>query len=154
MLKWQVDFLLATNAILECTDRICMNYGTCLNFGAFTSNHALNENCVCADGFFGPNCEYADDDLVTSGLLSHDVLSIVGDENRNHKSDYSVDGENYENQPEYETRHKTVEVIETEEVSGLEIEEVNVPGPKFRSDRRLSRRKRNGKSKKGKKLQI
>ena len=140
MLKWQADFLLATNAILECTDLICLNYGTCLNFGVFTSNNAMSEICFCVDGFFGPNCGYTDDDLATGDFSSHEVLSISDDDNLNHSSGYSVDGENFEYQPEYETQHETRQVIEHEVV--YRLEEMNVPAPKFRADRRHSHRKK------------
>jgi len=112
MLKWQADFLLATNAILECTDRICLNTGTCLNFSAFTSNTGNDEICVCAERFFGPNCEFTDDDLVMSGLSYE--LSSSDDTRRSRRSSDSGDADSSEKQPEYETQIRTVEEIKTE----------------------------------------
>ena len=108
LLKWQADFLLATNAILECSERICVNYGTCLNFDGLATTKAIDEICVCADGFFGPNCEYTDDDLVMS-VLSHGTLSIGDYGNKSRRSSYSVDAGIHENQTEYETRDDNVE---------------------------------------------
>ena len=136
MLKWQADFFLATNVVLECMDLICLNYGTCLNFGSFTSNNAFHEICICADGFFGTNCEFTDDDLVIS-VVGY-AASSTTDDDHNIQS-YSEDND-YSKQPEYETLAKTVEVIETEEVFRLENEDLNVPALKFLNDRRLSRR--------------
>ena len=101
MASW---FLLATNAILECSERICLNYGTCLDFDGLATTKVIDEICVCADGFFGPNCEYTDDDLVMSGL-SHGTLSIGDYGNKSRRSSYSVDAGIHENQPEYETRN-------------------------------------------------
>ena len=120
MLKFQADFLLATYAILECSDRICLNTGTCLNLGALTSRNY--EMCVCADGFFGPNCEFTDNDLVMNGL-SHGESSISGDgSRRNRRSDIGRNtgiSENmvensHEIQPDCETQIETMEDIETQ----------------------------------------
>ena len=138
MLKWQADFFLATNVVLECMDLICLNYGTCLNFGSFTSNNAFNEICICADGFFGTNCEFTDDDLVIS-VVGYAASSNADDDHKKQRNSYSVDVD-YQNQPEYETLANAVEVIETREVFRLENEDLNVPALGFLNDRRLSRR--------------
>jgi len=114
MLKWQADFLLATHTILECADRICLNAGTCLNFGALTSNGGNDEHCVCADDFFGANCEFNDDDLVINGL-SYGKLSISDDDNRSRRSSlvgYAELQENssedsFEMKPDYGTQVET-----------------------------------------------
>ena len=121
MLKWQADFLLATHTILECADRICLNAGTCLNFGALTSNGGTNEHCVCADDFFGANCEFTDDDLVVNGL-SYDRFSISDDDNRSRRSSLVGDAElqekssehSFEMKPDYGTQVETVEEIESQ----------------------------------------
>ena len=121
MLKWQADFLLATHTILECADRICLNAGTCLNFGALTSNKGNDEHCVCANDFFGANCEFNDDDLVINGL-SYGKLSISDDDNRSRRSSlvgYAELQENssedsFEMKPDYGTQVETVEKIESQ----------------------------------------
>ena len=110
MLKWQADLLLAANTILQCTNRICLNYGTCLNFGAFTPNKSIHEICVCADGFFGTNCEYADD--LWMGISTDDTLSDSDDGNRSRRSSHNMDADSYKIQPEYETQNKTVKETE------------------------------------------
>ena len=109
MLKWHADLLLAANTILQCTDRICLNYGTCLNFGAITSNKAIYEICFCADKFYGPNCEYTDD--MRMGILSDDTLSISDDGNRSRRSGHNVEADSHEILPGYETQNETVKKV-------------------------------------------
>ena len=73
MQKRHADILLSINPFFECTNRICLNQGTCLNIAGFSEQHhprkqgRNDEVCVCDDQFFGPNCEFDEDDLYDLG---------------------------------------------------------------------------------------
>ena len=72
MQKWQADLLLTMNAAFECSTRICLNQGTCLNIAGFSEQYhprkqgRNDEVCVCDGQYFGPNCEFDENDLIDS----------------------------------------------------------------------------------------
>ena len=41
--------------------RVCLNGGVCADWSKLSGFYVNHEACVCANGFYGPNCEYSDE---------------------------------------------------------------------------------------------